>query len=177
MKRIALLLVLAFTLPLTARADDASRRDKAKELLILMHTDRLLQQMMDGMMKQVTSNTRQLVGNNMTPAQAANFDAFQKRLIALIESQMSYASLEPDYIKLYADNFTDEQLDGIIAFYKSPAGQSMVEKLPALTAQSLQLSQARVTLLIPKVQQMAQDFAKSCTDCKSPATAAPSASR
>jgi uncharacterized protein len=168
MKRIALLLILALSLPLTARADDASRRDKAKELLILLHTDRLLQQMMESIKQQSISMSGQMATHANTPEQQARLDAFRTKVFGLIESQLSYASLEPDYVKLYADNFTDEELDGILAFYKSPAGKSMIEKLPALTAQSFQLAQTRMTTLIPQIKQMVQDFAKSCPDCKTP---------
>jgi TonB family protein len=171
MKRITLLLILALSLPLTARADDASRRDKAKQLLILIHTDRLLQQMMDAVMNQFTTTTHQLVGNNATTAQLARMDDFQKQLVDLIKSNLSYASLEPDYIKLYADNFSDEELDGILAFYKSPAGQSMIEKLPAITTQSMKLGQTRVTALLPQIRQMVQDFAKNCPGCNSASVA------
>jgi TonB family protein len=67
-----------------------------------------------------------------------------------------------------SNHFTDEELDALLVFYRSPAGQSMVEKLPALTAQSFQLAQARVTAILPQIQQMAQDFAKSCTECIRP---------
>jgi RHS repeat-associated protein len=111
MKRIALLLLLTLSLPLTLRADDSSRRDKAKELLILLHTDRLLQQIMDGMKQQVGTMAKPTAGSSMTPAQQARISDFQQQLFTLIESQMSYKSMEPDYIKLYADNFTGKERD------------------------------------------------------------------
>jgi hypothetical protein len=167
MKRLTLLLLLAVCIPRPAHADDASRRDKAKQLLILMHADRMAQQILDSMMKQTKTMTQQMVGGTVTPEQQAKLDDFQKKIYALVASQLSYASLEPDYIKLYASNFTDEDLDGMLAFYKSPAGQSMIEKMPALTAQSFQLAQSRMIILIPQIKQISQDFAKDCTDCKS----------
>jgi hypothetical protein len=163
MKRIALLLALTLCLPLTAHADEASRRAKAKEMLTLMHMDTTMSKMMDNAMQQMSAMSKQLGGGSgsVTPEQQARLDDFQKKVFALIETQMSWKNLEPDYIELYAKNFTDEQLDGIIAFYKSPAGVAMVEKLPTLTTEGMQLAQTRMTAIQPQLMQMIQNFAKS----------------
>ncbi len=55
MKRLALLLALLLCLPSIGRADDASRRAKAKELFTVLHLQRLTEQMMGQVMKQATS--------------------------------------------------------------------------------------------------------------------------
>jgi uncharacterized protein len=52
MKRIVLFLGLVVCLPLTAHADDASRHAKAQEMLTLLHMDRLMDQLTNGMMEQ-----------------------------------------------------------------------------------------------------------------------------
>jgi hypothetical protein len=169
MKRIVVLLLVLLSLPLAAHADDASRRDKAKELLILMHTDRTLQQMMDAIMKQTGNMSTQMFGNNLTAAQQSQIDNFQKKIFSLIETNLSYKSLEPDYINMYASNFTEGQLDDMLTFYKSPTGQVVIDKLPSITTQSVQLGQKRMLALLPQIQQMVADFAKNCTDCKTPA--------
>jgi len=54
-------------------------------------------------------------------------DGFRSRL-----SEMSDA-----IAVIYANNFSTEDLQAIIAFYKTPAGQRMLEKLPSLTQQTL----------------------------------------
>jgi hypothetical protein len=48
MKRIVLLLALVVCLPLRGHADETSRRAKAHEMLALLHMDRLMDQMMNG---------------------------------------------------------------------------------------------------------------------------------
>jgi hypothetical protein len=174
MKRIIPLFAVCFALILSvpsARADEASRRAKAKEMLTLMHMDTTMSKMMDNMMQQMSAMSKQMGGgnSNVTPEQQARLDDFQKKVFALIETQMSWKSLEPDYIDLYAKNFTDEQLDGIITFYKSPAGVAMIEKLPTLTNEGMQLAQTKMTAIQPQLMQMIQDFAKS----SAPAAVAP----
>lgn len=163
MKRIALLLTLVLCLPLTAHADEASRRAKAQEMLTLLHMDRLLDQVMNNMLDQMSTVTKQLGANNVKPEDQAKVEEFQKRVFRLVQSQISWKTLEPDYVELYAKNFTDEQLDAILVFYKSPAGAALIEKLPTLTTQGTELAQARVATLMPQLKQMIADFAKTAS--------------
>jgi hypothetical protein len=160
MKRTALFFVLVLSLSLTAHADEASRRAKAQEMLTLLHLDRLMDQMMSNMMEQVSTTTKQLVGTNIKPEDQVKIDEFQKQVFQLVQSQLGWKTLEPEYVNIYANNFTDEQLDAILVFYKSPTGIALVEKLPILTAQGMQLAQSKIILLQPQMKQMIEDFAK-----------------
>ena len=56
-----------------------------------------------------------------------------------------------DKIKVYADTFTEEELKGLISFYKSPVGQKFIEKTPELMKRSMELSQKRMQ---PFIQNM-----------------------
>ena len=168
MKRIALLLAFALCLPLTAHADEASRRVKAQEMLNLMHLDRLMDQMMDTMLQQMSAMKNQLGGSTVKPEDQAKLDEFQQKAMELIKSQMGWKALEPDYVDIYAKTFTDEQLDAILVFYKSPAGIALVDKLPTLTAEGSQLAQAKMIALQPQLRQLIQEYAKSTTAHGSP---------
>jgi uncharacterized protein len=170
MKRIAVLLAftLALCLPLTAHADEASRRAKAEEMVQLLHMDTLMKQLMDGMRQQVSTTTQQLAGKTLTPQDQARLDEFQQKLYAMIDAQIGWKAIEPDILDLYAETFTDDELDGILAFYKSPAGISMVQKLPGLTTQAMQLTQSRMATLQPQVKQMIADFARESAPRASP---------
>jgi len=156
MKRIALLLLLC-TLPLAARADDASRHAKAQEMANLLHLDKLMAQVMDAMISQMNAMSKQF-GGETTPAQQAKLDAFQKKVFALIDTQLGWKSMQPVYVDLYAKAFTDEELDGILVFYKSAAGNAMIEKTPALTAQSQQIALQKMQALQPQLTQLLEDF-------------------
>lgn len=176
MKRLSLLLVLVLCLPLTARADEASRRVKAQEIVTLLHLDTLMQQMMDTVQKQASAMALQVSGDTPTPRQQALRDDFNKKAFALVESRMGWKAIESDILDLYARNFTDEELDAMLAFYKSPAGVSMIAKMPTISAQSSQIAQDRMTELTPELKQMVLDFAKSVKDVE-PAVIAPGKSQ
>jgi hypothetical protein len=165
---IALFAILC--LSLTAHADLASRRAKAQEMLLLLHMDRLMDQLMSGTMDQMSAMTKSLGGSNLKLEDQAKLNDFQKKIFQLISSQVGWKALEPDYVELYATNFTDEQLDTILAFYKSPTGVALIDKLPVLTSQGMQIAQEKMTALQPQLKQMLDDFAKTAaTHAASPA--------
>jgi hypothetical protein len=68
--------------------------------------------------------------NTETPAQKNEQAAFEAKLTAVVMGELSWQKLEPDFAKLYAANYTAEQLDGLIAFYGSPLGQAVLAKTP-----------------------------------------------
>ena len=55
--------------------------------------------------------------------------------------------------KLYADNFTDQEISDAISFYRTPTGQKILQKLPALMQQGAQSGQSLVQAHIPEMQQ------------------------
>lgn len=44
-------------------------------------------------------------------------------------------------LSVYAKNLTAEDIKGLIVFYSSPLGQKLIDKLPAITQESMQLGQ------------------------------------
>jgi hypothetical protein len=160
MRRITLL-PLILCASLGAHADEASKRAKAQEMLTLLHTERVSQQIENNIMKQAAAMPQQLFGGAVPPAQKEKFDTFQQKLKQTTEDQIGWKILEPAYVDLYAKTYTEPELDSILAFYKSPAGISMVAKSPELNSQSVQLVQTKMAVLQPQLQKLAEDFVQS----------------
>ena len=57
-------------------------------------------------------------------------------------------------VKLYTSNFSEQEMQELIAFYESPLGQKVLEKMPSLTSQSAQLTQSKLETAVPKVNQL-----------------------
>jgi hypothetical protein len=169
MKHAALFLVLALSFPLGAQTPDAAKRAKVQEFLGLLHMDRTMKQMMNGMRQQVSTMTSQMIGDHATAQQKAQLARFQNQVFDFVNTRMGWKSMEPEYVELYAETFSDEELDGIIAFYKTPAGVSMIAKTPELTQKSLAISQKKMAEVMPDLQKMIQDFAASTANQKTPA--------
>ena len=155
------LVVLAFGCP-RARADEASKRAKAEQLFVLLHMDRMMDQLMAGVKSQVQQIVQAMPGTgDATPDQKKQITDFQQRVLTLVNDKLGWKALEPDFITLYASTYTEDELDGILAFYRSPVGQKMVEKTPELTAKSTELTRQKMREVQPQVNQMVEDFMKS----------------
>jgi hypothetical protein len=161
MNRIALLLVLALPFPIAARADEASHRAKAQEMMSLLHTEKVIQQNADTLMQQVTEAADKAAGPDATPGAKAKVDDFKKQATKMVAEQIGWKALEPQFTDVYAKAFTDEQLDAIISFYKSPAGVALLTGMPDVNTQLSKFGQGRIQALQPQLQQLYADFKKS----------------
>jgi hypothetical protein len=161
--RIALLLVLALCIPVAARADEASHRAKAEEMMSLLHTEKQVQQIEDNITKSVADAADKATGTDATPDAKAKADDFKKQAVQLVGAQVSWKVMKPQFADAYVKNFTEEQLDAIIVFYKSPAGVALLTNMPDVNKQISEVGQSRVQALQQQLQQMYADFKKSLT--------------
>jgi hypothetical protein len=155
--------VLCFCLlPLTTlvgQADDASETAKIHELLKLTKVERTLLQVQQQNLDNIKSNVfQQMFPVKLTPDQKAQVDSLADKVAAVMAKALSWNDIEPEYTKLYADTFTEQQIDDLLAFYRSPTGQVIVEKTPVLLKQSTVMIQKRMAAVNPELQTLLKDF-------------------
>jgi len=141
---------------------DPAKRAAIEELFSLMKMDRLMQSMksqIDPMMGQAIQKS---VGDmtSLPPDQQALFakelPAFLKQLTNAMWDRMSFEKLKPEFVKIYGETFTLDEINGAVAFYKSPAGAAMIEKLPVVTGKIMTVTQQLMGDVIPEVTKMTQ---------------------
>lgn len=169
MNRFAAVLVLTLTLPLAARADEASHRAKAEEMMTLLHTQRMVEQISGNITKQVDQAATSVAGTSPTPATQAKVDNFKKQADKLIDAQLGWDAMKPGFLDVYVKNFTEEQLDAIIAFYKSPAGSALLDKMPTVNSEVTQFGNTRMTVLQPQLKDLFDAFRKDVAPAPAPA--------
>ncbi len=59
----------------------------------------------------------------------------KESIFKAIGEEMNWESLQEDAVKIYLENFTLEDLKGIVAFYNSPLGQKILAANPAINRQ------------------------------------------
>jgi len=59
-------------------------------------------------------------------------------------------------VPVYDRNFTDAEIDGMLAFYSSPVGQKVLSKLPVVLQESMQVGQTWGQELSKKIMQKLQ---------------------
>lgn len=155
MKTKILALCLVFLMPLAAFGAEEEKAALAREMVALSHIDQLMaqakqqvQQIQDQMMAQV----------DIPAEKKQEAIRFQQRVNDRVFEVMSFENMEQDYIDLFTSVYTADELRAILAFYKSPAGRSMLAKQPRVIQQSMAMTQAKLKILIPELQQMSREF-------------------
>lgn len=154
MNRLYLLapIVLAFIILMKpAEADDRTHKKLAEELLTLMDMQKNIERSFEAVM-QIQINR---FNNTLLPKNRSDeLRPMRDKMMNLIANELSWDRLKGSYISVYADTFTEEELEGIIKFYRSPAGQVFVEKTPELMKRSMQISQKKMMDIMPRIQEI-----------------------
>jgi hypothetical protein len=161
MNRLAAILLLAFTFSLTAHADDASHRAKAQEMMAILHSQQMVENIAEGLKKQFPEAANDIIGANPSPEKKTHAADFVKHADQMIDTQLSWTALQSAFTDIYVKNFTEEQLDAIIAFYKTPAGLALLTTMPTINNQVAEYGNQRITDLKPQLKQIYDDFKKS----------------
>ena len=126
---VALLVLLVLQAP-PATAQAALPQALANELLETMHYKEQVSAILPGIMKAMKPSVvqgRAEIDREYDVLTPVMIEAFKARL-----SELSAAAAI-----VYARNFSGEDLQALIAFYKTPAGQRLLQKLPTVTQELL----------------------------------------
>ncbi len=173
---LALTLCLASLAP-AARADEATRRAKVEEMLQITKAGPALQDQLKNLEERVNALAKQQFGQGtLTPEQTKLTDDYMKQVQAITTDEVGWTKLHPIIVQSYSESFTEPELDGIIAFYKTPAGQALIAKTPELLNKTNTTVTARIKEMQPKLQELTQSYANKMKAAAAPAPAAPSLS-
>lgn len=126
-----------------ARAQEMTKEAKIEQILTLTK----IESMMDRTLAQMKAMSAQATAG-MTPDEQAKAQATQDKILDLAKA--AWTKLRPQYVKLYSETFSDEEIDGLLAFYQSSTGQAMIEKMPELMAKFM-------TLMMPEMQRIMKE--------------------
>ncbi len=136
-------------------ADDASKSAKIDEIFRLTRVDQVQKQMLD-QMKAVLPSVEEQMGVPGDPHEMS--DELQTRILDYLSSRLSWEKMKPGFTKLYSDAFTEDEIDGMLAFYKSPAGQAMLTKMPQLASKSMAMAKEQMAGVYPELRRIVQEY-------------------
>lgn len=148
------------TPPTVAPADRAS--DESLHRLLEVQQARKIVETMSGQMDAVFTGTlnQMLAGEHLNAKQQEVVNKSRIKMRDLFKEVMNWEVMEPLYMKVYADTFTQKEIDGMTAFYASPVGHAVIQKMPLVMAGSMAEMQKRMGTLVPRIQQIAKDTAQ-----------------
>ena len=147
-----LLLVLLMASPWSAYAAQPSA-ESIERLLTITKAEALLDSIYtntEQVMRQAMAQS--LAGQALSPEQKRFLDTVPQRFTELMRDELSWANLKPMYVQIYQESFTQEEIDGLIAFYGTPAGQATINKMPVVMQKSMAAIQTHMQPLLEKMR-------------------------
>ena len=175
--KLVMTLVFAVFAAQAALAQDAKPSEASvRQLFEVMHSSKLL----DAYMTQIDSTVRAsmqqaLAGQQLNPKQKKILDDMGRQIDSLVKAQLNWPAIEPLMIEVYRDTFSQHEVDGMLAFYRSEVGQAVIAKLPTAMQQSMTGIQSHAQALTPKIVQLEKDTAAQLKAAADAQPAAPSA--
>jgi hypothetical protein len=136
-----------------AGAQELTKEAKIERLLTVMNADNMIDQMFE----QIKAMTAAQVPPGTSPEQVAQARQVQTKIMDLVKARISWEKMRPQYVKLYAETFSDKEISGMLAFYGSPAGRAMLEKMPALVTKIMGVAQAQMKDILPEIQRIIRE--------------------
>jgi uncharacterized protein len=154
-----------------ANAQEDQRRVLAEELLNEMNMKQTVEKSFEMVKKMMPAQMARMRGAMDKTDAASNapkptdkaIDKVMSQTMDMVAQELNWEKMKEDYITVYAETFTVEELQGAVAFYKSPAGKAFTKKQPELMKRSMELSQKQMAKIMPKIMSMSQELQKEMT--------------
>lgn len=142
-------------------ADQPASEASVREILRMTNVERLIEGMfpqMEAMMKQgMDQASAELPLSEQEKKAARAFaESFAQKILESMREEMTWAKLEPVYVAIYQRAFTQEEIEGLVAFYKTKTGQALIKKTPQVMQESMLASQQMMAPVLKKMGQAMQ---------------------
>lgn len=128
-------------------------KESIERLLIVTEAEKLVTAMPQQIETVMKANMDQALSGQVMPAEAREFaESFRKKMMAGVMEELSWPKMKDLYLEIYGETFTQEEIDGLIAFYESPAGKAFVVKMPLVMQKSMTAMQQRMGPIMQKMQ-------------------------
>jgi len=91
-------------------------------------------------------------GRALSPEQQRAMDAAISKVVTVIRSEVSFDRFKPMYMKIYRESLDQSEVDGMIAFYQTPAGQAVIKKMPLIAQKSMDAVRQMLGGMAPKIE-------------------------
>jgi hypothetical protein len=110
---------------------------------------------MDGFMKQAMQQATQ--GQSVTPEVKKDIDKRQAEMMSIFKEALDWNKLEAMYVRVYQKSFTQSEVDSLIAMYKTPGGQTLLNKMPIVLQNTMAEMQQIMRPMVERIQRMQQE--------------------
>ncbi|EGR1126331.1 DUF2059 domain-containing protein, partial [Vibrio cholerae] len=122
-------MVVLLMMPFHLSAVEATKNEIVKELVVVMDMDSMMDSMRQHIENSMLNVQQQL---NVTESEKPLFEEYYKNVNKLVLEEVTWEKFEPYMISIYSNHFSEEELKGMIDFYSSDVGQSILKKMPVV---------------------------------------------
>lgn len=141
-------------LPFSAQAD-AAHEAAAEELLRLIQIDRGLAPMAARMRQ---STLQQIRAQDVAVGEEPTAAPYLTRIGDLIEATLSWERLRPDFLAIYMQTFTREELVALNSFFRSSVGGKYLANVNSLNQQATEVVRKHAMTAAPDVRAITEEM-------------------
>ncbi len=142
----------ALLFSLQAQAEPATRATIEKFLQVTEAAN-----MMDQAYQNMDQMTAQMLASSgLDTKRDKQIQQDMQEMNALVRAELSWDKMEEPLIALYGSVFSEAELQDIIAFYQSDAGQKMLKRQPELIQGTMVMMQEQMQTLMPKIKALSE---------------------
>ncbi|MFC1751095.1 DUF2059 domain-containing protein [Pseudomonadota bacterium] len=150
-----LIVALMLLLPTTGMSEEQTKRENIEALLSLTNAESTV----DGMYAQMGSMMQGMAQQlGIKPSERELFNQYMEKLFSTMKAEMSWDKMKAPMIDIYTKHYSNKELQDMVAFYKSESGKSMIEKMPMVIQDSMQVSQSMMKDFVPKMQALSEEM-------------------
>jgi hypothetical protein len=154
MKKVCVLILSALFI-FNVNATEVASKKSVEELMELTEVSK----MMDVMYSQITSMFNNLPKQmGISDKEKPLFEKHMDKVATLLKSEMNWEKFKSPMIDIYTKRFTEQEIQGLIKFYRSELGQTTIKKMPLIMQDSMLVSQEILKDFMPKVQALAVEM-------------------
>ena len=147
------LTAIAITLCSVACSAAPPSDDSIRTLFKVMKAESLLESIyadIEPSMRQAMAKA--YAGKTLNEKQKAVIDRAPQRMSKVLRDELSWEKMEPMQLSIYRESFEQSDIDALIAFYKSPVGQSYINKMPIVTQKAMSAVQVHLQQVMPRLK-------------------------
>ena len=139
---LALALLAAFALPSGAQTQTVApeRLRAAAELVDAMNVQQMMNETADATIRAQVKQTPMLA-------------QFEDILRETMSRALRWEDIRSDYVRMYAEVYTADELRQLRTFYQTPLGQRLLATMPQVALKSMEISNRRMEQFLPEMQQ------------------------
>ena len=154
MKKWMLCLLFVVMSPAFSASAAPASESSVRELLEVTKTRQMLDQVYAQMDAMYAGSMRQAFGETITAEHEARVTRLSTRMMELMKKELSWDVLAPMYVDIYGKSFTEDEVQSMLVFYRTPGGQAVIDKMPLVMQHTMQAMQSRIGTLVPEMQKM-----------------------